>query len=268
MTGLGTLAAQYPAIAGATGGVIGLMVGSFLNVVAARLPAIALDDRRSGEWPAALAHPPSSCPGCGAAIRWRHNIPLLSYLLLRGRCAGCAMPIPLRYPIMELAGGVIGCGAVLAFGFGIEGLAVAALGMILLALTAIDIEHRILPDQIVLPGLWAGLVLNAFAVLVTPQDAIVGAATGFGLLSAIRLGYLALRGREGMGRGDPKLAAMIGAWLGPEAALTAILLAFVIGSLSGLAVLLFRRADWRAELPFGPALAVGAAAAALGVSFY
>lgn len=260
--------AAAPWLGPALGGVAGLMGGSFLNVVIGRLPPIALDDNRAREWPGALVHPGSHCPACRSPIRWRHNLPLIGYALLNGHCPDCGVKIPLRYPLVEAAGGLIGAGAVVALGFTPAALAVALLGLALLALAAIDLEHRILPDQIVLPMIWIGLCANATGLLAQPKSAIAGAMAGFAALTAIRIAYRRLRGIEGMGRGDPKLAAMIGAWLGLEAVMTTLLLAFAGGSLIAVAGLALKRLDPATQVPFGPALAAGAVAAAFGVSFY
>ncbi|WP_417518823.1 prepilin peptidase [Minwuia sp.] len=268
MTDLPHLAAQWPAFGVGLGGVLGLMGGSFLNVVIGRLPPIALDETRSDEWPRVLITPGSRCPACGHAIRARHNIPLAGYLMLRGRCRDCGARISLRYPLIELAGGILGAAAVLAMGFTWAALGVGILLLALLALSAIDLDHQILPDQIVLPMLWTGLLFNAFSVLTSPADAIVGAAVGFGALTAIRSGYRALRGVEGMGRGDAKLAAMIGAWLGLDAVLTTLLLAFLAGTMVALAAIALKRMRTDQRMPFGPALAAGAFVAAMGISFY
>lgn len=268
MTGLEQALAAWPGLGLLLGALAGLMVGSFLNVVIGRLPAIALEEDREDEWPMALVRPGSHCPDCGSAVRTRHNIPLLGWLMLRGRCRDCGSGIPVRYPAVELLGGVTGLACVLAFGPTGQAVAVGLFLMALIALAAIDFEHQILPDQITLPMVWAGLLVNAFGTVTTLQGALFGAVTGYAVLHLIRLTWLHLRGVEGMGRGDPKLAAMIGAWLGVQAIMTTMLIAFVGGTLIAVAGMLLSRMSAADRVPFGPALAFGAAAAAFGVSFY
>lgn len=268
MTALTQIIAQFPAVGLALGGVVGLLGGSFLNVVIGRLPAIALDDSLQERWPRALISPASHCPACEQPIRARHNVPVIGYLLLRGRCRDCAAPIPLRYPMVELTGGFLGVATVWALGFTLPALALGVFVLSLLALAVIDLDHQILPDQIVLPMLWLGLVVNAFSLLTAPADAILGAAMGFAALTAIRLAYLKVRGVEGMGQGDAKLAAMVGAWLGLQAVMTSLLLAFVIGTLVACTAIALKRMTSDQRMPFGPAIAAGAFAAAMGVNFY
>ncbi len=268
MTDLGRILAQEPLLATGLAFAFGLLLGSFLNVVVGRLPAVALDPDRAAEWPGLLLRPGSRCPDCHTAIRWYHNLPLIGWLVLRGRCHDCGHAIPLRYPLLELAGGLLMAGAIAWYGPTLAGVAIGLFLLALLALTAIDLEHQILPDEIVLPLLWSGLIINAFGVLTTPQDAILGAAVGFLMLTGLRLGYRALRGIDGMGQGDPKLVAAIGAWLGLQPTMTALLIAFVAGSLVGLALHLAGRLAQRQCLPFGPGLALGALAASLGISLF
>lgn len=268
MTTLGTMLAQEPALATGLAALLGLLLGSFLNVVVGRLPAVALDPDRADAWPGVLVRPGSHCPHCLSPVRWQHNLPLLGWLLLRGRCHDCSTPIPLRYPLLELAGGLLLGATVFWHGPTLAALAMGLFLLALLALAAIDLEHQILPDQIVLPLLWCGLVINAFGVLTTPQDAILGAALGFLLLTGLRVGYRALRGIDGMGQGDAKLIAAIGAWLGLQPTLTTLLVAFVSGSLVALVLHLMRRLERRQCLPFGPGLALGALAASMGLSLF
>lgn len=268
MTGLEQALAAWPALGLVLGALTGLMAGSFLNVVIGRLPGIALDEDREDEWPMALVRPGSHCPACEAPVRARHNIPLLGWLLLRGRCRDCGTAIPVRYPAVELLGGVTGLACVLAFGPTWTALAMGLFLLALIALAAIDFEHQILPDQITLPMVWAGLLVNAFGTVTSLQGALFGAVTGYAVLHLIRLAWLHLRGIEGMGRGDPKLAAMIGAWLGVQAVMTTLLIAFVGGTLIAVAGMILSRMSATDRLPFGPALAAGAVAAAFGVSFY
>lgn len=265
---LGDILVQHPTLATALAFVWGLLLGSFLNVVVGRLPAVALDPDRADAWPGVLLRPGSHCPHCLLPIAWYHNLPLLGWLVLRGRCNDCSHPIPLRYPLLELAGGSLMAGAVFWHGPTVTGVMIGLFLLALLALAAIDLEHQILPDQIVLPLLWSGLVINAFGVLTTPQDAILGAVVGFLMLTGLRVGYRTLRGIDGMGQGDAKLVAAIGAWLGLQPTMTALLIAFVAGSLAGLVLHLLHRLGRQQCLPFGPGLALGALAASLGISLF
>ena len=268
MTALGQLLTQEPWLATGLAVVLGLLLGSFLNVVVGRLPAVALDPDRADEWPGLLVRPGSHCPHCRSPIRWYHNLPLLGWVLLRGRCHDCDAPIPLRYPLLELAGGVLLGLSVFWHGPDLAALAIGLFLLALLALAVIDLEHQILPDQLVLPLLWTGLLINAFGVLTSPQDAILGAAAGFLLLTGLRLAYRALRGIDGMGQGDAKLIAAIGAWLGLQPTMTTLLIAFVSGSVVALMLRLMHRLEHRQCLPFGPGIALGALAASLGVSLF
>jgi len=260
----------------------GLLIGSFLNVVVGRLPGIVTAEAEGRRPAMSLAYPASHCPKCGAALSWRENLPLLSFLLQRGRCRHCAGRISWRYPILEALGATAGAVAVWRFGVGVEALLVAAFLLSLLALSAIDLEAGLLPDRITLPLLWLGLVAAAFGSGPAPAMAILGAAAGYAALDGLnRLTRLCL-GRDGMGGGDAKLAAALGAWLGPEGLAVALLIAFAGGALYGVAALLAKRASKTVatpskggagdapagdELPFGPWLALGGAVLSLAPEF-
>lgn len=229
---------------------LGLVVGSYLNVVIYRLP------RRIS-----TVLPRSRCPGCGAAIRIRDNIPLLSFVGLRGRCRRCGMRISWRYPAVELATGL---GFVLSFqhfGPGVPALVGALFICSMIVLAAIDVEHYWLPDRITLPGIAAGLLLQPWIPGVTLGSALSGAALGGGLLLAVTAVWYLLRGEEGMGLGDAKMLTMIGAFLGWKAMLVALFVAFFAGALVGVAMMA-RGGGPKTRLPFGAFLA-GAAIAAL-----
>ena len=271
MNGLATLP---PELAIGLGGLIGLLIGSFLNVVVHRLPAIVVAEAEGREAPASLAFPASHCPKCGSALRWRENLPLLSYLIQRGRCRHCAAAISWRYPALEALGAVLAAVAVWRFGPTVAGAAVAVYLLALLTLAAIDLETGLLPDRITLPLLWLGLILAALGHAATPGlgagQAILGAAAGYAALDGLNRVTRLCLGREGMGGGDAKLAAAMGAWLGPVPLAWALLLAFVVGSVYGVGALLSKRAPNRPpeprmddaasdELPFGPWLALGGA---------
>jgi len=242
--------AAYGAFGVAVAALFGLTVGSFLNVVVHRLPL-----RES------LVTPRSRCPSCGAPIAAFDNVPVLSWLALRGRCRRCRAPISVRYPAIELANAALWA---LAFRFAPSWGDLAS-GLLLasacLALMAIDYDHQILPDAITLPGIAAGLALSFASVLRTPVSALLGAALGAGGLFLVAFAYEKVAGHEGMGLGDVKMLGMVGAFLGPAGVLVTILAASVSGSVVGLALILFRGGDGKTRLPFGVFLAVGAVGA-------
>jgi leader peptidase (prepilin peptidase)/N-methyltransferase len=254
---------------------LGLIVGSFLNVVAYRLPIMMelawraqcaeLDPNavpvpahaRNGRFD--LAWPPSTCPSCGQRIAAIHNVPVLSYLALRGRCAGCGYRISLRYPSVETAAAILG--VVVAYAFGPTWQTVAALGFTwsLLALTLIDLDHKLLPDSITLPLLWAGVVIAAFPVGDKPlftdlHSSVVGAVAGYLSLWTVYQLFKLITGKEGMGYGDFKLLAAIGAWLGWQKLPLVILLSAVVGSVVGVGLIAGGRSR-HVPIPFGPYLA-------------
>ena len=244
MTGL---AAEFGVWGAAVAGVAGLIVGSFLNVLAHRLPR--------GE---SVVFPGSHCPACGSAIAPRDNVPVASWLLLRGRCRVCRAPIALRYPVMELSNGLLWfllarrADSWLEFGAG------AFLCSACLALFAIDAEFQILPDKITLTGIGVGLVLSLLAGNL--KGALMGVAVGAGGLYLLAFLYERLAGREGMGLGDVKMLGMIGAFLGPTGVLVTVLLASLAGSVVGLGLIALGGGDRKMRLPFGVFLALGAIA--------
>ena len=254
---------------------LGLIVGSFLNVVAYRLPIMMelawraqcaeLDPNavpvpahaRNGRFD--LAWPPSTCPSCGQRIAAIHNVPVLSYLALRGRCAGCGYRISPRYPLVETAAAILG--VAVAYAFGPTWQTVAALGFTwsLLALTLIDLDHKLLPDSITLPLLWAGVVIAAFPVGDKPlftdlHSSVVGAVAGYLSLWTVYQLFKLITGKEGMGYGDFKLLAAIGAWLGWQKLPLVILLSAVVGSVVGVGLIAGGRSR-HVPIPFGPYLA-------------
>jgi leader peptidase (prepilin peptidase) / N-methyltransferase len=262
--------------------VLGLVVGSFLNVVIYRLPIMLERDWRSqaaevlsaGE-PALetsavqavparfnLSTPRSACPNCQTRITAWQNIPVLSWLLLRGRCAACKTKISVRYPLVELTTGVLSAWVAWHFGFG----APAACGLLvtwaLIALTGIDIDHQLLPDGITLPLMWAGLLaaiivgpIAGSPIPVSPHDAIVGAASGYVSLWLVFHTFRLITGKEGMGYGDFKLFAALGAWLGWKLLPLVILLSAATGAVLGILLIVLRGRDRSAPMPFGPYLA-------------
>jgi leader peptidase (prepilin peptidase)/N-methyltransferase len=255
-----------PALLIALSGLIGLLVGSFLNVVIHRLPrmmqaAWELDAAElRGEPPPAteplsLLGPRSRCPHCGTPIAAWHNLPVLSWLWLRGRCAHCAAPISARYPLVEVMGALLAMAGVAQFGPTLAGVGAAALGLVLIALTFIDLDTQLLPDDLTLPLLWAGLLLNLGGTYVPIHDAVIGAIAGYLALWLVYWVFRLVTGKEGMGYGDFKLLAALGAWLGWQALPTIILLSAAVGAAVGLGLILLRRHKREVPIPFGPYLA-------------
>lgn len=260
------LAALPPGLWLAGSLLLGLVVGSFLNVVIHRLPRMLEADWQAqcaelrGEpipetGPYNLVAPPSSCPSCGHAIRPWENIPLLSYLLLRGRCSNCGTPIGLRYPVVELVSGLLTL--LVAWQFGPSGQALAAMVLAwgLLALTVIDFDTQLLPDQVTLPLLWLGLLVNMNGLFADLPAAVLGAIAGYLALWSVYHLFRLLTGKEGMGYGDFKLLAMLGAWLGWQLLPQIVLLSSLVGAIAGLALILLRGRERNRPIPFGPYLA-------------
>lgn len=249
-------------------GVIGLLVGSFLNVVIYRLPIMMQRQWRSdcldylkieNTEPTEtfnLALPKSSCPHCKTPILMRHNIPVLSYLLLRGKCAACKNPISVRYPIVELLTAVLSMLVAAHFGFGEKAAAALILTWTLIALSGIDLDHQILPDVIIFPMLWLGLILSLFDVFTDSKTSIIGAAAGYLLLWSVYHGFKLFTGKEGMGQGDFKLLAMFGAWLGWQYLALIILLSSLVGATLGMTLISLNKQQRETPIPFGPYLAV------------
>ncbi|HYC38092.1 MAG TPA: A24 family peptidase [Usitatibacter sp.] len=258
----------------ATVGLLGLCVGSFLNVVIHRLPLMMeaqwrgdcaeLEGRDAPKAePLNLFKPPSRCPSCGAGIRAVHNVPVVGWLALRGKCAACAAPISARYPFVELLGGLLAVLLAWRFGYSAQLVAALAFGWALLALTFIDLDTQLLPDDITLPLLWAGLLVNTFAVFTDLRSAVFGAAGGYLILWSVYWGFRLLAKKEGMGYGDFKLLAAIGAWTGWQVLPFVIVVSATLGAAIGAAVLWLSRRGMDARIPFGPYLALGGIAALL-----
>ena len=248
-------------------GLLGLLVGSFLNVVIHRLP-LMLEQRWARECaelagqepqpaPLSLAQPRSRCPGCGAPIRWQQNIPLLSYLLLRGRCASCQAPISWRYPLVEALTGILFASVVAVHGNGMAGLAGCGLAAALVALACIDWNTTLLPDDITLPLVWSGLIAAALGWTATSLgDALWGAVAGYLSLWLVYWAFKLATGKEGMGYGDFKLFAALGAWFGWPALIPMILLASLSGAVVGIGLKLGPGLREGGYVPFGPFLAL------------
>ena len=265
-------------------GLAGLAVGSFLNVVAYRIPIMMerawrahCEELKSQPFttPKHIAEskrfdlwwPPSTCPGCGNAIAGQHNVPVLSFLWLKGRCASCGAKISLRYPIVEACAAVLGLVTAYVTGYTLEPpwhawQTVAALGFVwtLLALTLIDLDHKLLPDSLTLPLLWAGLLVNLLpdesgAFAQSLSSSVLGAAAGYLALWSVYQLFKLVTGKEGMGYGDFKLLAALGAWLGWQLLPVVILLSALVGSVVGIALIAFGGRSRQTALPFGPYLA-------------
>ena len=257
-----------PVVDAAIAGVLGLLVGSFLNVVIYRLPRMlerqwaAECAEYSGQPPAAeqapfnLVVPRSRCPHCGHQIQWYENIPVLSWLALRGRCSACSARISVRYPLVELATASLFaiCGA--RWGLTPQAAAWAAFGAMLVCLFLIDMDTQILPDDINYPLLWLGLLAATVGWTVPLPSAVWGAALGYLVFWFVFQGYKLLTGKEGMGYGDFKLLAALGAWYGVEYLLAIVLVSSIVGALIGALLLVFGRlADKEVPIAFGPYLA-------------
>ena len=255
--------------------VLALLIGSFLNVVIYRLPIMMEREWRAqceeiAETPAAelptgrfdLVAPRSRCPSCGHTITAIQNIPVVSYLVLGGKCASCQAPISRRYPVIELLTAVMTAIVAWRFGFGWEAAAAILMTWTLIAISVIDIDHQIIPDSISLPLIWAGLFLSLFhesagaeILFVDPSTAIAGGLAGYLSLWSIYHLFRLLTGKEGMGYGDFKLLAALGAWLGWQMLPLIILLSAFVGAIVGVALIAFKRQDRNVPIPFGPYLA-------------
>ena len=247
---------------------IGLLVGSFLNVVIYRLPKMMQRDWREQareilELPAEtqtttfnLVLPNSSCPHCAHEIKPWENIPVISYLFLRGKCANCKAPISMRYPLVELTCGLLSAYVAWHFGFTWQAGAMLLLTWGLLAMSLIDVDHQLLPDSLVLPLLWLGLIANSFGLFTSLEDALWGAIAGYLSLWSVYWLFKLVTGKEGMGYGDFKLLAMLGAWGGWQVLPLTILLSSLVGAVLGLIMLRLRNAETSTPIPFGPYLAI------------
>jgi leader peptidase (prepilin peptidase)/N-methyltransferase len=266
MAALGWLA--QPAVLPWVALALGLCIGSFLNVVVHRLPKMMEREWREqcaelAGAPAApapqgrynLLVPRSACPACGQRISAVQNIPILSWLALRGRCAACGTRIAVRYPLVELAAGLISAYAAWRYGPTLAALGAAAFGWVLLSLAVIDLDTQLLPDDITLPLLWAGLLVNLGGLFAPLGTAVIGAVAGYLALWLVYWAFKLVTGKEGMGHGDFKLLAAIGAWLGWQKLPLVILLSSVVGAAVGIALIVIARRGREKPIPFGPYLA-------------
>ncbi len=259
---------ESPMLFAVLAGVVGLAVGSFLNVVIHRLPKMmerewqAQCDELSGKQtappsPYNLFKPGSACPRCGHKIGALENIPILSYLVLRGKCKGCGAPISMRYPIVEALTGMLSAYAAWSIGFGAAGLGALLLIWALIALTFIDLDTQLLPDGITMPLLWLGLLFNLADTYTDLRSAVIGAMAGYLTLWCVYWLFKLATGKEGMGYGDFKLLGALGAWLGWQMLPLIILLSSAVGAVIGIAQILITRRGRNVPIPFGPYLAGG-----------
>lgn len=265
------LAGEYAGLFITLAAILGLMVGSFLNVVIHRVPKmmqntwkreccelLELDNPSADKLPATynLLKPDSHCPKCKTPIKPWHNVPIISYLLLKGRCSQCSEPISVRYPSIELVTGVLSGFIAFQFGFTEQALAALLLTWALIALTMIDVDHQLLPDSITLPLLWLGLLLNTQGLFTDLNSAVFGAIAGYMVLWSVFWLFKILTGKEGMGYGDFKLLAALGAWMGWQALPLVIILSSLVGAVIGIAGILIMGRDKNVPIPFGPYLAI------------
>jgi leader peptidase (prepilin peptidase)/N-methyltransferase len=249
--------------------ILGLLLGSFLNVVILRLPVIMQKDwhqqcsellevenkQAAEEKPFNLVSPRSCCPKCGHMITALENIPVISYLFLRGKCSGCGTRISARYPLIELFTAILTATVAWHFGFSWQAGAAMLLTWALIALSFIDIDHQLLPDSITFPFLWLGLLLSLVPLFVDSHASLVGAAAGYLSLWFIYHLFRILTGKEGMGYGDFKLLALFGAWMGWQLLPVIILLSSAVGAVIGISQIVFRGRDRNIPIPYGPYLA-------------
>ncbi len=252
--------------------VLSLLIGSFLNVVVYRLPKMMqngwyqdcrefLADEMK-DIPAknidqlTLSKPDSTCPKCDHKIRFYENIPVISWLLLKGKCSQCKNSISIRYPLVEIATALLSLVIALKYGPTAEAALLLLLTWGLICLTLIDFDHMLLPDQIVLPLLWLGLLVNINTTFVPLNDAVIGAAVGYGSLFSVFWLFKLFTGKEGMGFGDFKLFALFGAWVGWQLLPVLILMASVVGAIMGISLMLFKNHQREQAIPFGPYLAI------------
>ncbi len=260
----------YPWLFPAMAALFGIIIGSFLNVVIYRLPVIMEREWRqecAASFPEyqitlpaekiSLSLPRSSCPKCHTKLRAMDNIPIVSWLLLRGRCHHCQQPISARYPLVELLSGIIAFSVAWQFGLGLYALALIFFSFTLIALTGIDFDSLLLPDQLTLPLLWSGIALALLNISpISLQDSVIGAISGYLCLWLVYWGFKLLTGKEGMGYGDFKLLAALGAWLGWQALPFVVLLSSLVGLVFGIIQLRLQKRGIDKAFPFGPYLAI------------
>ena len=260
-----TLLQQSPVALISTTLILGLLVGSFLNVVIYRLPVMMqreweleaadiLGQQPKAQTPFSLTTPPSHCPKCKSPVRPWQNMPIISWLLLGGKCANCKTPISKRYPSIELVSGLMTAAIAWSFGWSAITLVLIPFMWITLALTMIDFDTQLLPDNLVLPLLWLGILINISGTIVPLQESVVGAMAGYLSLWSVYWAFKIITGKEGMGYGDFKLLGAFGAWFGWQALPLIILLSAAVGAVVGIALMLILGRDKNVPIPFGPYL--------------
>ena len=250
---------------------LGSIIGSFLNVVILRLPVMMEQDWRQqccelleinnteiteNTSPFNLVVPRSQCPKCGHKISALENIPIISYLFLKGQCKQCKNKISIRYPIIEFITGITSVIVAFYFGVSIQTFFALLLTWSLITLSMIDFEHQLLPDDITLPFLWLGITINIFGVFTNLESSVLGAIFGYGILWSVYILFKLITGKEGMGHGDFKLLAVLGAWFGWQILPLIIILSSLVGAIIGIAMILFMSHDKTIPIPFGPYLAI------------
>ncbi len=260
----------YPAVFYTTAVMLGLIFGSFLNVVIYRLPrALEVtwraeccdflqikDEDKSTPASFGLLKPGSRCPACRHKIRAIENIPVISFVMLGGKCANCKDKISSRYPLVEILTAILTLAIAMKFGVTLKMVFACFLTFSLVALAFIDMDFQLLPDHITQPLLWMGLLCNGFGLFTDIHASLMGAVLGYGILWFIYHAYKKMTGKEGMGQGDFKLLAMLGAWFGWQSLALIILISSLLGSIAGIALILFRDHEKTAAIPFGPYLAL------------
>jgi len=255
---------------GAVAFLLGAIVGSFINVISLRLPKmmekswrsqccelLGVQEQTENKEPLYnLAFPASHCPNCQHKIRWWENIPVISYVVLMGKCSNCKQVISIQYPLVEILTGIFSAAVVWQMGISMQAGAALMLTWGLITLATIDSKTQFLPDDITLPLIWIGLAVNIFSVFTSLEDAVVGAIAGYLSLWMVFWVYKALTQKEGMGYGDFKLLAALGAWMGWQALPVIILLSSLFGTLIGVALIVFKARDSQVPIPFGPYLAI------------
>lgn len=236
-------------------GLLGLVFGSFISMLSWRLPRIMQLD--TTEQLHAISFGSSECPHCKTKLPWYRLIPLVSWLATRGQCHQCKHPISARYPLIELSSAISVMLAIHYFGLNLQGALIALLILWLLTISVIDIEHQLILDNLSLPLIWLGLLINSFGVFTSAQEAIWGAIAGYGILWIVFHSYRLLTGKQGMGYGDFKLLAALGAWLGVTALPSIIMLAAVSSLVVALVLIILKQRQWQSQIAFGPFLALG-----------
>ncbi len=249
--------------------IFSLLVGSFLNVVILRLPVmmkkewreeccefLELENTQAAQESFNLVFPRSRCPKCGHLITALENIPVISYLFLKGRCSECGTKIPIRYPAIELLTALMSVCVAFYFGVTIQALFAIFLTWALISLSIIDIDEQLLPDNITLPVMWLGIALNVFGVFTTLQASVLGAIFGYGSLWIVYIVFKLVTGKEGMGHGDFKLLALLGAWFGWQVLPLVIVMSSLVGAIIGISMVIFKSHDRTVPIPFGPYLAI------------